>query len=286
MELTALLQPTTKTHLNSSHFKNGRNFSIHKKSLKVSIITVSYNSASTIRQTLESVRDQGYRNIEHIVIDGGSKDDTINIVNSFEHISYCISEPDRGIYDGMNKGLQLATGDIIAFLNSDDLYANSQVIGNVVKQFEDNKTDTVYGDLDYVQKDNIDKVVRKWNSGRHTLFSFKLGWMPPHPSFFAKREVYQKVGGFTLALRSASDYELMLRILFKYQFKSSYLKQVLVKMRTGGVSNRKLSNRLRANHEDHLAWKMNNLHPYFFTLYLKPLRKIFQFGIPLISSIF
>ncbi|HEU0063826.1 MAG TPA: glycosyltransferase family 2 protein [Flavisolibacter sp.] len=287
MELTALknYQAEFITPVSLS-IANDRKFFIHKKSFRVSIITVSYNSAATIKNTLESVRDQNYSNIEHIIIDGGSSDATLKIIDSFDHIAHCISEKDNGIYDAMNKGLQMASGDIIAFLNSDDVYADATVISNVVKQFEYKNTDTVYGDLNYVHKEDMNRVVRKWTSGNYTSNSFKMGWMPPHPSFFALKKVYEKVGGFNISLKSASDYELMLRILFKHRFNARYLKQVLVKMRTGGVSNSSFKNRIRANREDRMAWKLNNLHPYFFTLYLKPLRKVFQFGIPLLSSIF
>jgi glycosyltransferase len=177
----------------------------------------------------------------------------------------------------MNKGLQAATGDIIGILNSDDVYSHEHVIARVVEGFSDDNIDTLYGDLHYVHPNNLNKVVRVWKSGKFKRSNFNFGWMPPHPTFFVRREVYEKVGMFNLSLKSAADYELMLRILYKNKFNAAYLPEVLVKMRAGGVSNGSLKKRIRANKEDRMAWKMNELHPYFFTLYLKPLRKVFQF---------
>ncbi|MEI6946661.1 glycosyltransferase family 2 protein [Paraflavisolibacter sp. H34] len=247
------------------------------RSEKISIVTVTYNSAATIADTLESVRTQSYGPIEHIIVDGGSSDDTLRIARSFPHIAKIISEKDNGIYDAMNKGLGLATGDIIGILNSDDVYSHKDVLKNVAHAFAHNHTDTLYGNLQYTDAKNFNKVLRDWNSGLFKKSLFKFGWMPPHPTFFVKRQVYQQVGGFNLNLKMSADYELMLRILFKYGFTTSYLPEVLVKMRTGGASNASLKNRLKANKEDRLAWKLNELRPYFFTLYLKPLRKIFQY---------
>lgn len=243
----------------------------------VSIITVTFDSSSTIGDTLESVRKQTYNNIEHIVVDGCSCDNTLDIVRSYPHVRKCLCEKDRGVYDAMNKGLQMATGDIIGILNSDDFYSSSDIIAKVVNVFEKTNVKTVYGDLQYVHCKQVNQVMRNWVSGNFKPTSFKFGWMPPHPSFFVKKEVYEKVGPFNLSFQCAADYEMMLRILYKYRFNSSYLPEVLVKMRTGGISNGSIRKRLHANKEDRLAWKLNGLRPYFFTLYLKPLRKIFQF---------
>jgi glycosyltransferase involved in cell wall biosynthesis len=247
------------------------------RDLHVSIITVTFNSSCTIRDTLESVRKQTYRNIEHIIIDGCSSDNTLDIVRSFPHVTKCLCEQDIGIYDAMNKGLQMATGDVIGILNSDDFYANNEIIAKVVTAFEKTNAKTVYGDLLYVHYTHVNLVMRKWISGNFKRMSFKFGWMPPHPAFFVKKEVYEKVGSFNPLFKNAADYEMMLRILYKYQFNTLYLPEILVKMRAGGISNGSLKKRLRANREDRLAWKLNGLTPYFFTLYLKPLRKIFQF---------
>lgn len=258
---------------------------------KVTIITVTFNSAYTISSTLESIRRQTYPNIEHIVVDGNSTDDTLDIVNRYPHVARCISERDNGIYDAMNKGLQLATGDIIGILNSDDVYNDDEVIEKVVGLFRKEKTDSVYGDLQYVDPANMTRVLRQWISGKFKRTKFKFGWMPPHPTFFVKKEVYQEAGLFNQALRSAADYELMLRVLYKFRFTTAYLPEVLVKMRAGGSSNGALRKRLVANREDRLAWKLNQLKPYFFTLYLKPVRKIFQYmnreqmkRVPLLNS--
>jgi glycosyltransferase len=245
--------------------------------MKISIITATYNSASTVRDTLDCIRQQDHREIEHIIIDGGSKDNTLELVSGYPHVARIVSEKDRGIYDAMNKGIRLATGDVIGILNSDDVYTNPFVLSSVARVFEDPAVMTVYADLQYVQADNLDQVIRTWRSGQFKRRNFYYGWMPPHPTFFVRKEVYEKGGLFNLDLRSAADYELMLRILLKMEMPACYLPQVIVRMRAGGMSNANLGNRLRANKEDRLAWKLNDLKPYFFTLYLKPLRKIHQF---------
>jgi glycosyltransferase len=177
----------------------------------------------------------------------------------------------------MNKGLNMATGDVIGILNSDDVYADNTVISKVAACFANSEYETVYGDLAYVNHNNLQKVVRRWKSGIFKPSNFYFGWMPPHPTFFVLKEVYEKVGRFNLSLKSSADYEIMLRILFKYHFRAYYLPEVLVNMRAGGISNASLINRIKANYEDRKAWKLNQLHPYFFTLFLKPIRKIFQF---------
>ena len=244
--------------------------------MKITIITATYNSAATVRDTLASIQSQTYRTIEHLIIDGASSDATLSIVREFAHVAACHSAKDRGIYDAMNRGIACATGDIIGILNSDDVYANETIIASVMQRFAETGADAVYGDLNYVQHD-LNKVVRRWRAGAFDRQSFKWGWMPPHPSFFVRRELYEKFGNFNLELRSAADYELMLRMAYKHQVNCAYLPQVLVKMRTGGVSNASLKNRLRANREDLRAWQINDLQPYFFTLWLKPLRKLHQY---------
>lgn len=245
--------------------------------MKVSIITACFNSEKTIRDTLESVRCQEYENIEHILIDGVSTDDTLNIVGQYPNISKVVSEKDNGIYDAMNKGLKLATGEIIGILNSDDIYVDSKVLNEVVEIFQDDRVDACYADLQYVEERNTNKLVRYWKSGSYNKNSFLYGWMPPHPTLFLRKRVYDKVGHFNLSLKTAADYELMLRVFVRHDFTIKYLPRVIVKMRTGGASNASLKRRIYANQEDRLAWKINNLKPYFFTLYLKPIRKIFQF---------
>jgi len=245
--------------------------------MKISIITATYNSAVTVRDTLVSVSGQDHSGIEHIIIDGGSKDNTLDIVREFPHVAQIVSEKDRGIYDAMNKGIGLASGDIVGILNSDDVYSDAFVLSDVAKAFADPSVQALYADLQYVFPDDLSRVQRTWKSGRFRKENFYYGWMPPHPTFFVRRGIYERCGLFNLELRSAADYEIMLRILLKKGISAFYLPRVIVKMRAGGVSNASLANRLRANREDRLAWKLNDLRPYFFTLYLKPLRKIHQF---------
>ena len=245
--------------------------------MKISLITATYNSAITVRDTLRCIQEQDYPDIEHIIIDGGSTDDTLQIIAEFPHIAKVISEKDKGIYDAMNKGIAVATGDVTGILNSDDIYAHSKVISTVAATFFFFFLQAAYADLQFVQRDNLNKVVRTWQAGKYSKRSFYYGWMPPHPTFFVRREVYNKVGVFNPDLGSAADYELMLRILLKHEIPAAYIKQVIIKMRMGGVSTASLQNRLKANSQDRLAWKINGLDPYFFTLYMKPLRKLGQF---------
>ena len=245
--------------------------------MKVSVITATYNSAATVADTLRSVRDQSYPLVEHLIIDGGSKDNTMEIVAGFPHIKQICSEKDRGIYDAMNKGVKRATGDIVGILNSDDFYASENVLREVVDTFEQSGCDAVYGDLQYVDKDDVSKVVRYWRSGPYQQGAFKWGWMPPHPSFFVRHTLYDRCGLFNLDMKTAADYELMLRMIHKEGASLQYLPNVLVKMRTGGASNASLASRLKANADDRKAWDVNGLTPYWFTMYLKPIRKITQF---------
>jgi glycosyltransferase len=243
---------------------------------KVSIITATFNSGSTIRDCLDSVKDQGNA-VEHIIIDGGSTDGTLDIVKTYPHVSRVISEPDQGIYDAMNKGIALASGDVIGILNSDDVYADHDVLTKVARIFSKESVDSCYGDLLYVDPANITKITRIWKSGPFHKENFYWGWMPPHPTFFVRRQVYEKYGKFNLDLGSAADYELMLRFLVKHKISMAYIPEVLVKMRAGGVSNMSLKNRIRANRMDLKAWEVNGLKPYPWTNFLKPLRKIKQY---------
>ena len=266
--------------------------------MKVSIITVSYNSARTIRDTLVSVQKQTYKDIEYIVVDGNSSDGTIEIVKQFLDSAKDVSqdasqgskkgasqgvvtkflcEQDKGIYDAMNKGLAMATGEVIGVLNSDDFYCSNDVIEEVVRAFQQNNTDCLYGDLNYVDPIEPSKIIRKWRSGHYTKENFLKGWMPPHPTFFVKKSCYENFGTFDTQFKSAADYELMLRFLFKESCSAQHLPKVMIHMRAGGVSNVSLKNRLRANREDRLAWKINGLKPKWFTLLRKPLSKLKQY---------
>ena len=246
--------------------------------MKISIITVSYNSAKTIRDTIKSVVNQSYNNIEYIVIDGGSSDETLSIVEEYKaKIHHVISEKDEGIYDAMNKGVAKATGDVIGILNSDDFYTDNNVIVDVVKLLEKSEADACYADLMYVDQEDTSKVVRKWISGSYKKNKFRRGWMPPHPTFFLKKSCYEKFGAFNLNLKSSADYECMLRMMYKFDSSVAYLNRVIIKMREGGQSNVSILNRLKANNEDRRAWGMNELKPAWYTLYMKPLSKVKQF---------
>ena len=246
--------------------------------MKISLITVSYNSEKTIGDTINSVLNQVNCDLEYIIVDGKSTDNTLKIIGAYaSQISKVLSESDQGIYDAMNKGLALATGDIVGFLNSDDIYSDDSVLAEVVRKFQESDSDAMYGDLVYVSQNNLNKVIRKWKSGKFHKKSFELGWMPPHPTFFVRRHIYQQYGGFNTTLKSAADYELMLRFLYRHEISASYLPKTLVKMRIGGKSNASLKRRILANLEDRQAWKLNGIEPNFLTLWLKPIRKIFQF---------
>lgn len=246
--------------------------------MRFSIITVTYNSASTLEQTILSVIGQTYPNLEYIIVDGKSTDETLEIIKKYQHkISKIVSETDQGLYHAINKGIDLATGDVVGIIHSDDFYIDSGVIQKYADTFLKTGADSVYGDLYYIDKNDTEKIIRKWKSGEHTAHSFINGWMPPHPTFFVKKEVYQKFGKFNLEFKSAADYELMLRFIQKNRISISYLPEYTVKMRVGGKSNVSLRNRILANLEDRRAWKINGLKPRFYTLFLKPLRKIFQF---------
>jgi len=246
--------------------------------LKISIITVVFNGAATINHCIESVLGQDYDSIEYIMIDGNSTDGTKEIIESYgDRIHKYLSEPDKGIYDAMNKGVKLATGDVIGILNADDFYAGNTIISDVARAIEKNQADACYGDLNYVDSNDESIVKRNWVSGRYKPNSFLLGWMPPHPTFFLRKKCYENFGNFRLDMGSAADYELMLRMIYKHGIKLAYIPKVIVKMRTGGVSNSNIKNRIEANKNDQKAWKINELKPWFFTLWLKPIRKITQF---------
>jgi len=243
--------------------------------VKISIITVCFNSEKTIRDTIESVLSQSYPDVEYIIIDGLSKDNTMSIVSEYDDkISKIISEPDNGIYDGLNKGVSLATGDVIAFLHSDDVYANEAVISDIINYF-DNNTQGVYGDLVYTDKADVNKVFRYWKSCDFLPSLLSKGWMPPHPTLFLRREVYQKYGAFDISFKIAGDYDFMLRIL-KDNIAVKYLPQVIYKMRLGGESNRSIKNILDKSKEDLRAMRKNKINNPFFALFYKNISKIMQ----------
>lgn len=248
--------------------------------MKVSIITAVFSNKRFLPDAISSVLEQTYPTIEYIIVDGGSKDGTVELVESYgKQIDLFISEPDDGVYFALNKGIAKATGDIIALLHSDDFYMNNRVISQVVEAFDQTGCDALYANLYYISNSNPDRIVRTWDAGVYHNRSYYLGFMPPHPVFFVKREIYEKYGAFNTSLRFAADYELMLRLMLKHKIKVHYLPKYFVRMRTGGKSNRTLWNRIQANIEDRKAWKINGLNPRWYTLLLKPLIKIFQYRI-------
>ena len=251
--------------------------------MRISVITVCFNAVTTIADAARSVVSQTSSSdftfeIEYIVVDGGSTDGTTESLEPFrKRIDVFISEPDNGIYDAMNKGIKAATGDVVAILNADDVYASTDVLARVADTFRETDAEAVYGDLHYVDANDLTQVLRRWRSGAFRPGAFRRGWMPPHPALFVTRSCYERWGLFTLALRSAADYELMLRFIHRHGMTLAYLPETLVLMRAGGVSNASLKHRISAHREDWKAWRMNGYHPSPLTLLAKPLRKLPQF---------
>ena len=245
--------------------------------MKVTIVTVSYNNERTIADAIYAVSSQTYKNIEHIIIDGKSTDTTLSIINEQkDKIAKIISEPDGGIYDALNKGIKHATGDIIGFLHADDIYYDNDAIKYIAETFRTEETDSVYFDMQYVYKNDISKVLRTWISGDFSLKKLKRGWMPPHPAFFVKKEIYEKYGGFDTSYKISGDYDIILRFLGKHKIGTAYLPRILLRMRNGGKSNQNLKNILLKMQEDARALRKNKIGNWH-TMIMKNLRKVFQF---------
>jgi glycosyltransferase involved in cell wall biosynthesis len=244
--------------------------------LKISVVTIVYNAQDTIERCIESVISQNYSNVEYIIIDGGSTDNSLQIINQYRsHIKVLVSERDQGIYDAMNKGIRLATGEVVGMLNADDFFAGQEVISAVGQAFSNSDAGIVYGNLDYIN--SADKVIRKWKSHTCGKNSFQWGFMPPHPTFYCKRDLFEKYGFYRLEYGSAGDYELMVRFMHKWKVRSLHLNNVMVKMQVGGVSNSNLINRVKAWWFDLKAMRENNVFLPVLAIVLKPMRKIFQF---------
>jgi glycosyltransferase involved in cell wall biosynthesis len=244
---------------------------------KISVITVMLNSEATLPDAIRSVNAQTYAEVEHVFVDGGSTDRSVEIAKAHAQRSpVLISEPDEGLYDAMNKGLALATGEIIAFLNADDLYADETVLTEVAQLFKSQKIDAVYGDLVYVSANDTDKIRRYWKSGAYQEGAFLKGWLPPHPTFICRKEIYAKFGNFDTTFKIASDYELMFRFIQRYKIRMAYLPKVFVKMRTGGVSNTP-GGIIKANLEVFRAFRKNGYPIHWRASVMKPLSKIAQF---------
>lgn len=246
--------------------------------MKISLITAVYNRASTIRGAIDSILAQLDVDLELIVVDGNSTDDTPQVIAEYgEQVSKSIREPDTGIYDALNKGLRTSTGDVIGFLHADDWLADANVLADVSRLMDHPNVDGVYADLDYVDANDRDRVHRRWVSGAYNVRKFRRGWMPPHPTVYFRRELYERFGLFNEDLRTAADYELLVRMMVRHKAKMAYLPRVTVKMRVGGASNASLANRLNANRDDRQAWLINGLKPPIGLRFTKPLRKLPQF---------
>lgn len=245
--------------------------------MKISVITATYNSAETLADCLDSIRAQTHPDIEHVVIDGASQDGTMALLKSCgSAIAVLVSEPDMGIYDALNKGIALASGDVVGFLHSDDFYPAPEILRQVAQAFADPSVQAVYGDLEYVSKLQVGRVIRRWKAGPYSRRELAWGWMPPHPTLFVRRELYSQIGGFDLQFSIAADYHSVLRLFTVPGFRAVYLPLVMVKMRVGGASNRSLSNILRKSRQDLRALRLTGVGGVM-SLVAKNLRKLPQF---------
>lgn len=248
--------------------------------MKISVITAVYNARDTIQECIDSVAGQSYPHVEHIVMDGGSTDGTVEILRANTNearITRWISQPDAGLYDALNKGIRMASGVVIGALHADDVYADRQVLERVARALAAGHAQTCYGDLLYVAAHDTERVIRRWIAGAYRPGLFLRGWMPPHPTLFVRRDVYMRYGLYRTDFRIAADYELMLRYFHRCGVSTCYIPRVLVRMRTGGLSNRSLENLVRKSFEDLKAWQVNGLPPRVMTILLKNLRKLPQF---------
>lgn len=249
--------------------------------MKVSIITVTYNSANTLTDTIQSVLAQTYRDIEYIIIDGGSKDSTLDIVrqyeSDFEGRLKWISESDKGIYDAMNKGIRLATGDVVGILNSDDFYTSPNVVNQLVRYFDNSDIDAVYGDIHFVNSNCLEKCVRYYSSRRFHPRWLRFGFMPAHPSFYCKREVFEKAGFYKTDYSIGSDYEMMVRLFYGFHIRTKYLPIDFVTMRTGGASTRNVQSRLALIKDDVRSCRENGVYTNIPMICMKFLYKVFEF---------
>ena len=244
--------------------------------MKISIITVVYNNVETIAQCAKSVIDQDYKDIEYIVVDGNSNDGTLDVINEFrDHISVLISEEDEGMYHAMNKGIHASNGDIIGILNADDFYSSDIIITKVIEKFDATNCDGLYADLVYVDRKNGKKQVRYFRAGKQK--SFLSGWHPPHPTFFVKKDIYKKFGLYNTSLKIAADFEMMMRLIEKEKIKLSYIDEIIVKMRTGGASNKSLMNIARTYSQNRKSFMLNNIKYPLFYPFIRYLSKVKQY---------
>lgn len=245
--------------------------------MKVSVITICHNAVSQVDETIRSVMVQDHTDIEHIVIDGGSTDGTQEKVRRYaECIAHFVSGKDEGVYDAMNKGLRLATGEVVAFVNAGDMMATRNTVSYMVRAFAEQGPDVIYGDALMVDPDDITKVRRFWKGGAYDRANFRKGWMPPHLGTYIRKSAYDRFGLFNTDLKVSADYELMFRFLYKHRLQARYVPKVLVRFRLGGVSNRSLAHIWRANKEVYEAWKLNGERVSPLIMVRKPLRKLGQ----------
>lgn len=252
--------------------------------MKISIITATFNSSATLCDTIESVLLQSYHDIEYIIVDGGSTDNTLSIIREYEQrfngYMRWISEPDKGIYDAMNKGIRMATGDVVGILNSDDFYADEHVLSDIAAVFTDQNPDCVYGDLKFVDAINTDKIVRIWTGSQYTSGAFMKGWHPAHPTFYAKRIWFEKLGAFDISFSVSADFELMLRFIEKNHLNSCYINRCFVKMRQGGESTGSIKNIIKGNKNILRAFRKNG----YKVSYLYPIKRLLPKAINVLKS--
>lgn len=246
--------------------------------MKVTIITVVFNAEKYLKDCIDSVLGQDYENIEYVVIDGGSTDGTLSVIELYRsRIHYYISEPDKGMYDALNKGIKVATGDVIGILNADDMLASDDVIAAIVREFKEKQPDGVYGNLNYIDLGFSKKIIRKWVSKQFVKRDILLGWMPAHPTLYLKKELFSHYGNYSLDFGTAADYELMIRFLYLHQVNAKFLDKLFVNMRVGGMSNSSLKQRYLALINDYKAVKKNSLPYPLLTVFFKKITKLKQF---------
>lgn len=253
--------------------------------MKISIITVTYNSEGTLADTLKSVAQQEYPDIEHILVDGASKDATVDIIKSYPHVKKWVSEKDAGLYDAINKGICMANGDVVGILNSDDFFPSVHIVSKIAAAFDTHEVDAVFGDIAFVKPGNLEKIVRLYSSKRFTPRRFAYGYMPAHPSFYVRKHCYDNLGLYKPGYRIAADYELLMRFIYRHKIPYMYLPEIMVYMRTGGVSNKSVLSRYTLNREIIRACKENGVNTNMAVLSLKYLSKIFEYIGPAINPV-
>lgn len=256
--------------------------------MKFSVITAVRNNKESLTRAVASLREQSFKDYEHIIVDGASIDGTFELIKDIaDEKTKWISEPDNGIYDALNKGIKMASGEIVCLLHSDDTFAETDVLEKVAQIFEENQTDAVYGDLLYVSSktkqanilniEDTTKIIRWWRSGNYNYNSLRFGWMPPHPALFIKRQIYENFGAFDTSLKISADYEIILRFFWNKKISAVYLPKVITRMSVGGMSNKSIGNIIQKSKEDFRAMKMNGIKFPVLTLISKNLRKLPQF---------